>query len=191
MTNSNGCFGSGNLESRKTDVVLSLVCVDNFQIYYFINFLFIMWDNMIEYLKDPLLVVKVQNFFGVKYKSNQKENDSSEILHSDRHNSDEEECSELKQHKRIPSDTSSSSQCSCDTNSSGESVEEDVVCHVNNKFWYYLFVLGTELGDELFYATFIPFWFWNVDGAVGRRVVLVWTVVMYIGKFTILIYFDR
>lgn len=141
-----------------------------------------MWDNMIEYLKDPLLVVKVQNFFGVKYKSNQKENDSSEILHSDRHDREEDEDCDLKQHKRIPSDTSSSSQSSCCTDSSAESVAKDEVCHVNNKFWYYLFVIGTELGDELFYATFIPFWFWNVDGAVGRRVVLVWTVVMYIGK---------
>lgn len=53
---------------------------------------------------------------------------------------------------------------------------------ITNKFWYYLFVFGTALGDEVFYASFIPFWFWNVDGAVGRRVVLVWTVVMYIGQ---------
>lgn len=53
---------------------------------------------------------------------------------------------------------------------------------IENKFWYYLFVFGTALGDELFYSTFIPFWFWNIDGAVGRRVVLVWTLVMYIGK---------
>lgn len=53
---------------------------------------------------------------------------------------------------------------------------------ITNKFWYYLFVFGTALGDEVFYASFIPFWFWNVDGAVGRRVVLVWTMVMYIGK---------
>jgi len=34
----------------------------------------------------------------------------------------------------------------------------------------------------MFYASFIPFWFWNIDGAVGRRVVLVWTIVMYIGQ---------
>jgi hypothetical protein len=33
-----------------------------------------------------------------------------------------------------------------------------------------------------FYATFIPFWFWNVDGAVGRRIVMVWSLLMYIGK---------
>lgn len=52
---------------------------------------------------------------------------------------------------------------------------------VTNKFWYYVFFLGTELGDEIFYSCFIPFWFWNVDGFVGRRVVLVWTIVMYIG----------
>lgn len=52
---------------------------------------------------------------------------------------------------------------------------------VTNKFWYYVFFLGTALGDEIFYSCFIPFWFWNVDGFVGRRVVLVWTIVMYIG----------
>lgn len=36
--------------------------------------------------------------------------------------------------------------------------------------------------DELFYATMIPFWFWNIDGYVGRRVVFVWSVVMYVGQ---------
>lgn len=53
---------------------------------------------------------------------------------------------------------------------------------VENKFWYWLFYFGTLLGDEVFYAIFIPSWFWNVDGAVGRRVILVWAIVMYIGK---------
>lgn len=145
----------------------------------------IMWEQIIEYLKDPLLVIKVQNFFGVTYKSNQStdENESSEVVHSDRLERENEE-SDIKQHKRIPSNISSSSQSSYDTDSSGESGEKDAVeLSINNKFWYYLFVLGTELGDEIFYATFIPFWFWNIDGAVGRRVVLVWTVVMYIGEF--------
>lgn len=142
-----------------------------------------MWENMIEYLKDPLLVVKVQNFFGVIYKRTSC-NDSSEVIHSDRLDRENEE-HDIKQHKRIPSNTSSSSQTSqssCDTDSSAE-VREEVECQISNKFWYYLFVLGTALGDEIFYATFIPFWFWNVDGAVGRRVILVWTIVMYIGTY--------
>lgn len=137
-----------------------------------------MWDNIIEYLKDPLLVVKVQNFFGVIYKKNNVESNEESIIHSDRHTFEDE--TDLKHHKRIPSDISGTSQSSSGTDSSLEN-QEEVVCLVNNKFWYYLFVLGTELGDELFYATFIPFWFWNIDGAVGRRVVLVWTIVMYIG----------
>ncbi|KAB0794671.1 hypothetical protein PPYR_11510 [Photinus pyralis] len=53
---------------------------------------------------------------------------------------------------------------------------------IRNKFWYYFFLFGTALGDETFYTFFIPFWFWNIDGAVGRRVVLVWSIVMYIGQ---------
>jgi hypothetical protein len=53
---------------------------------------------------------------------------------------------------------------------------------VTNKFWYYLFKFGTGLGDEVFYAFWFSFWFWNVDGAVGRRVVLLWGILMYIGE---------
>ncbi|KAJ2942562.1 hypothetical protein O0L34_g11094 [Tuta absoluta] len=138
-----------------------------------------MWENTIEYLKDPLLVVKVQNFFGVIYKRT-CESDKSEVVHSDRLERQNEEF-DIRQHKRIPSDTSSSSRLSCETDTSTE--HEDVECLIiSNKFWYYLFVLGTLLGDEIFYATFIPFWFWNIDGAVGRRVMLVVTVAMYIGQ---------
>lgn len=65
-----------------------------------------------------------------------------------------------------------------DTKVRGKTVQE---YEIRNKFWYYLFVFGTALGDEVFYSCFIPFWFWNVDGFVGRRVVLVWTIIMYIG----------
>ncbi|CAH2107928.1 unnamed protein product [Euphydryas editha] len=137
-----------------------------------------MWDNIIEYLKDPLLVVKVQNFFGVIYKKNNVSEEAS-VIHSDRHSYDAE--LDIRQHKRIPSDISGTSQSSSETDTSTE-CREEVECLISNKFWYYLFVLGTALGDEIFYATFIPFWFWNIDGAVGRRVVLVWTIVMYIGQ---------
>lgn len=84
-------------------------------------------------LGDPLLVVKIQKFFGVEPQTNNTKPDNPKYV-------------------------------------------------VGNRFWYYLFVFGTALGDEVFYSTFIPFWFWNIDGAVGRRVVLVWTLVMYIGK---------
>ncbi|XP_069494333.1 sphingosine-1-phosphate phosphatase 1 [Ambystoma mexicanum] len=45
-----------------------------------------------------------------------------------------------------------------------------------------LFALGTELGNELFYISFFPFWIWSVDAFVGRRLIIVWVWVMYLGQ---------
>ncbi|XP_075470988.1 sphingosine-1-phosphate phosphatase 1 [Ascaphus truei] len=56
--------------------------------------------------------------------------------------------------------------------------------HVTNPFLYYLFSFGTELGNELFYISFFPFWIWNVDAYVGRRLFVVWVWVMYLGQCT-------
>ena len=53
---------------------------------------------------------------------------------------------------------------------------------IGNRFWHYLFLFGSQLGDETYYSIFFSFWFWNIDGAVGRRVILVWNLIMYIGK---------
>ncbi|KAM6961145.1 sphingosine-1-phosphate phosphatase 1 [Aplochiton taeniatus] len=47
-----------------------------------------------------------------------------------------------------------------------------------------MFTLGTELGNELFFITFFPFLMWNVDAYVSRRVLYVWTWVMYLGQCT-------
>uniref|UniRef100_A0A8C4KI65 Sphingosine-1-phosphate phosphatase 1 n=1 Tax=Dromaius novaehollandiae TaxID=8790 RepID=A0A8C4KI65_DRONO len=49
---------------------------------------------------------------------------------------------------------------------------------------YYLFSLGTELGNELFYMLFFPFCIWNVDAWLGRRLVHIWVWVMYLGQCT-------
>jgi len=53
---------------------------------------------------------------------------------------------------------------------------------VNNWFLYYLFRFGSFLGTEMFYITFIPVVFWNFDPYVGRKLVVVWVVTMYIGQ---------
>nr|XP_045011363.1 sphingosine-1-phosphate phosphatase 1 [Jaculus jaculus] len=55
---------------------------------------------------------------------------------------------------------------------------------VSNWPLYYLFRLGTELGNETFYITFFPFWIWNLDPLVGRRLVILWVLVMYLGQCT-------
>lgn len=53
---------------------------------------------------------------------------------------------------------------------------------VNNRFWFYLFHFGSALGSEIFYSSVFPFWFWNIDGAVGRRIAIIWCLSMYIGN---------
>ena len=45
-----------------------------------------------------------------------------------------------------------------------------------------MFHLASQMGDETFYCLFFAFWFWNIDGAVGRRVMLTWTFIMYFGQ---------
>ncbi|XP_020842176.1 sphingosine-1-phosphate phosphatase 1 [Phascolarctos cinereus] len=60
--------------------------------------------------------------------------------------------------------------------------EEGEVYGVRNWLLFYLFSFGTELGNELFYITFFPFWIWNLDALVGRRLVIMWVLVMYLGQ---------
>lgn len=56
--------------------------------------------------------------------------------------------------------------------------------NIHNRLLYYIFSLGTELGNELFYITFFPFWLWNIDPYVGRRLIVIWVWVMYLGQCT-------
>ncbi|XP_068110364.1 sphingosine-1-phosphate phosphatase 1 [Hyperolius riggenbachi] len=64
----------------------------------------------------------------------------------------------------------------------GEESQEEFL--VRSRLLYYLFSFGTELGNELFYISFFPFWIWNVDPYVGRRVIALWVMVMYLGQCT-------
>lgn len=153
---------------------------------------------VIEYLKSPELVVRLQQWFGIQY--------LDPIDHSDSTKKDSEDdgiglCSistnvydnhlrptTTVHHTRHIPNPSQPQDLSVSDSTSDEGFNEPKQHDspsrylITNRFWYYLFVLGTEMGDEIFYAATIPFWFWNVDGAVGRRVVLVWATVMYIGQ---------
>lgn len=115
-----------------------------------------MWDS-VEYLKQSSLVAKVQRYFGISEKKTNKRNFKNSSVIS------ENVCASKK------------------SDSSIEWTQSDNYV-IENKFWYYLFLLGTYLGDEIFYSLMIPFWFWNIDGAVARKVVFTWTISMYIGN---------
>lgn len=170
-----------------------------------------MMPDIVEYLKDPHLVARIQEYYGVEVV---RPPNSSPVLTSSNGNvgsplpGDGGVQRTTRLEKKAVTGTmshyysSKSKKCigngiqsngwvsaepEGDEAFSSESEPESRGYIINNWGWYYLFVLGTALGDEIFYASFIPFWFWNIDGAVGRRVVLVWTVIMYIGNSYLII----
>ncbi|XP_061668734.1 sphingosine-1-phosphate phosphatase 1-like isoform X2 [Syngnathoides biaculeatus] len=55
---------------------------------------------------------------------------------------------------------------------------------IRNKFLFYLFTFGTELGNEMFFIVFFPFLFWNVDALVTRRLIVVWAWNLMLGQST-------
>ncbi|XP_007058248.3 sphingosine-1-phosphate phosphatase 2 [Chelonia mydas] len=55
---------------------------------------------------------------------------------------------------------------------------------VKNYFYYYLFKFSSTLGEEIFYITFLPFTYWNINHDVSRRLIMMWCIAMYIGQVT-------
>ncbi|KAJ7324876.1 hypothetical protein JRQ81_017896 [Phrynocephalus forsythii] len=55
---------------------------------------------------------------------------------------------------------------------------------VKNYFYYYLFRISAAMGEEVFYITFLPFTYWSINQYIARRLVIVWSVVMYVGQVT-------
>jgi len=160
--------------------------------------------KLINYLKNPQLVASIQQYFGIKIHYDKH---FEELKSDEKNKQDEYACTKADHNKKNYIPACNQEINGCDTKSKEfngyikktEFVEQrrnDVTNNrekiamvlnnprytITNPFWYYLFLFGTELGDEIFYTTFIPFLFWNVDGAIGRRVVLVWAIIMSIGK---------
>ncbi|CAJ1078063.1 sphingosine-1-phosphate phosphatase 1-like [Xyrichtys novacula] len=55
---------------------------------------------------------------------------------------------------------------------------------IHNKFLFYLFTFGTELGNEMFFIIFFPYLFWNIDALVSRRLIVVWAWNLFVGQST-------
>lgn len=54
---------------------------------------------------------------------------------------------------------------------------------IDNYFWHYLFLIGSQFGYEPFYAFAFSFIYWNIDSSLSRRLNLVWAILMYCGQF--------
>ena len=158
-------------------------------------------DKLTERLKGPDMVASFQKYFGIRanFCVDQDADISSKSFnlrggihqckfsikksHS-QSNGHVTESKEVYKRKRAHEDKNqpTSHQDDCFYIAECSKSAHIVKYRIINKFWYWLFAFGASLGYEIFYATFFPFWFWNIDGAVGRQMILLWVLVMYVGQ---------
>jgi len=125
--------------------------------------------NFLQGLRDPEYVWRFQNFFGIR----------KTILG---HNPGGPwSAVEVASFKQSPKGFEFGENISKNERSESHDAQNIVEYRIENSFWYILFLLGSQLGDETGGALLFSFWFWNVDGSVGRRMIFVWNVIMYIG----------
>jgi len=120
-------------------------------------------------LQDPQLVCRFQSYFGV-VKLREIEYDKDQSWRSIEIKGNHNDTNELSQSNKLIS------------NGDRDHPHNLVYYRISNKFWYYLFLLGSFLGHEAWYAFAYSFLFWNVDATVGRRVMLVGNFLFYIGQ---------
>lgn len=145
-----------------------------------------------EIFENPYIVAKIQKFFGVTYKSNILKVTSKEAQNQEettafqRKKSVQNPCTyyKIEENDSQPNEPSPWTEDTQSSDASKESTDAKNAKNyvVENKFWYFFFLFGTYLGDEVGYAVSIPFLLWNIDAVVARKLVLVWTIVMYIGE---------
>lgn len=125
-------------------------------------------ENKENILRSPQFIHEFQSFFGVQRIKISKKSDDNKWISA-------RETVASKDHILTNGSTFHDGE---------KKREENVVYYqINSKFWYYLFLFGTQLGEEPFCALFFSLWFWNLDASIGRRLVLVWNLIMYIGQY--------
>ena len=170
--------------------------------------------ELIRKLQDPELVVKFQQFCGVHglpvcegVEAVNETDTSGTFTENDTH---EYESYVKYRHKYVLQDTCSNNKliklASNDLNgyskpgifppfSSDDSDSDNGISKsdgrpkltphvVRNRVLYYVFKFASLGGDEAFYLTALPFFFWNIDCLVMRHTVMVWSLTMYLGQAT-------
>ena len=152
--------------------------------------------SFFKYLNSPELVVQFQQSCGIYSISKNDTIDQNSKLHSKNIS-----IKTLITNGQIKSDTTTSSyvtsngvkingtikhrKCQSAEFTLSESDEEPVFDdeYVATKWWLdWIFHFGASLGHEIFFITFFPYWLWNIDGYVGRRLCVFWCAFMYAGQ---------
>lgn len=113
--------------------------------------------DLVNFLNSPFLVKKTQNYFSlnlVDVISDEKWNEQDKL-----------KSTSLKNVKSV----NHLNQTKC-------------LYSVGNNFFYWFFLFITNIGNEVFYISFLPFVTWNYDDKVMILTCMAWAFNMYIGQ---------
>jgi len=164
--------------------------------------------NAVNYLKDPIHVWNFQRFFGLrKIREVRSLSEEGNWIALDSRTVP----APLPESVRVPStpvitqssfereyrinqrvrairkslDTEDDDVCSSGYSSEGDTPEEEasvMYYKIGSYFWHILFHFATGLGDETFSAPVFVFIILNIDGNIGRQVLFIYCMLMYIGQ---------
>ena len=150
-------------------------------------------QDAVTYLRDPMLVRRIQEAFGMKVIVEEEKDEDCRaepslarrgLSERGRGRKDKFENGVLKlatraigrQRKRRPVSPPSSPEFGSPERDVPEVTVE--TCSLIDLY----FKLATTMGYEPFYITFLPYLCWNVDMLVARHLIVLWALSMYIGQ---------
>jgi sphingosine-1-phosphate phosphatase 1 len=128
-------------------------------------------SELFNYLNSPHLVANFQKVFGIE---SQFDLNTQIYQIQTRRN--------LRKRAIAAAATATTTTSTTTTTADDSNIKVNTTIHI--KFWYYFFRLGAAMGNEIFYCLFFPFWFWNVDGSIARKVGFLWGIYMTVGQAT-------
>lgn len=147
--------------------------------------------DLINYLRDAQLVADFQRYFGIQLAESNGQINNNEYAYESNDLSQQISNNLTKRPTtngltaratERPLDGQINGGLKNDSKSQPDSKANRKNYVINNLGFYYLFCFGASLGYEIFYALFFPFFLHNVDSYVGRRLIVIWSIVMYCGQ---------
>ena len=131
---------------------------------------------MLRFLGKVENVVSFQKFCGLKWDENSSSGVDWEGADNSRKDSESSNSSEEEKH-----DSDYTKNYTAEDKNKQDDTNNTEFTY-SNPILHKLFFFGAELGNEIFYITFLPFVYWNVDDFIARRLIMLWVFNMYAGQ---------
>jgi membrane-associated phospholipid phosphatase len=147
----------------------------------------------VNYLNNPYLVTRVQQFFGVRLIGVVRDDEGSNPRNLNNLNNETADLNSNSSSNifstsddRTVNETDVTTTRSLLRDSSIRTVKlldnKKCLYQINNIFFYYFFQFITKVGNEIFYIVFLPCISWFYDDRISYLATLSWSIMMFAGQ---------